>query len=93
MNTRILTVDDDQRNVLRLDTLLADSADEIREVTDSQQLEQAFTELEQEIVLLDAQTPEANSLEILRRPHSARLSLRGVTCVPSESTCQRRTKA
>jgi putative two-component system response regulator len=72
---RILIVDDEPSNVLLLETFLADSEHEIRSVTDSHQVEQAFAEFEPDIVLLDLHMPEPDGLEILRRLRSARDSL------------------
>ena len=75
MIARILIVDDEPSNVLLLETFLADAAHEIRSVTDSHQVEQAFAEFEPDIVLLDLHMPEPDGLEILRRLRSARDSL------------------
>jgi putative two-component system response regulator len=75
LTIRILIVDDEPANVLLLETFLADSADEIRSVTDSQQVELAFAEFEPDIVLLDLHMPDPDGLEILRRLRSARESL------------------
>src|SRR5450759_195298 len=72
---RILIVDDEPSNVLLLETFLADSEHEIRSVTDSHQVEQAFAEFEPDIVLLDLHMPKPDGLEILRRLRSARDSL------------------
>jgi len=75
LTVRILIVDDEPGNILLLETFLADSAHEIRSVTDSHQVEQAFAEFEPDIVLLDLHMPEPDGLEILRRLRSARASL------------------
>ncbi len=75
MNARILIVDDEPANVLLLETFLADTATEIRGVTDSRLVEQAFSEFEPDIVLLDLRMPDPDGFEILRRLRSARLSL------------------
>lgn len=75
MSSRILIVDDEPANVLLLETYLADTATQIRGVTDSRQAEQAFDEFEPDIVLLDLHMPDPDGLEILQRLRSARLSL------------------
>ncbi len=75
MTARILIVDDEPSNVLLLETFLTDSAHEIRSLTDSHQVEQAFAEFDPDIVLLDLHMPEPDGLEILRRLRSARASL------------------
>ena len=75
MTVRILIVDDEPSNVLLLETFLTDSAHEIRSITDSHQVEQAFAEFDPDIVLLDLHMPEPDGLEILRRLRSARASL------------------
>jgi putative two-component system response regulator len=75
LTARILIVDDEPSNVLLLETFLTDSAHEIRSLTDSHQVEQAFAEFDPDIVLLDLHMPEPDGLEILRRLRSARASL------------------
>jgi putative two-component system response regulator len=75
LTVRILIVDDEPSNILLLETFLADSAHEIRGVTDSHQVEQAFAEFDPDIVLLDLHMPDPDGLEILRRLRSARASL------------------
>ena len=75
MTVRILIVDDEPGNILLLETFLADSAHEIRGVTDSNQVELAFAEFDPDIVLLDLHMPDPDGLEILRRLRSARASL------------------
>jgi putative two-component system response regulator len=75
LTIRILIVDDEPSNILLLETFLADSAHEIRGVTDSHQVEQAFAEFDPDIVLLDLHMPDPDGLEILRRLRSARASL------------------
>jgi DNA-binding response OmpR family regulator len=75
VTARILIVDDEPANVLLLETFLADTATEIRGVTDSRHVEQAFEEFEPDIVLLDLHMANPDGLEILRRLRSARASL------------------
>jgi DNA-binding response OmpR family regulator len=75
LTVRILIVDDEPGNILLLETFLADSAHEIRGVTDSHQVELAFAEFDPDIVLLDLHMPDPDGLEILRRLRSARASL------------------
>ena len=75
MSGRILIVDDEPANVLLLETYLADTATEIRGLTDSHHAEQAFEEFEPDIVLLDLHMPDPDGLEILRRLRSPRMSL------------------
>jgi len=68
-------VDDELANVELLKVFLIDVADEVRGVTDSRAAEQAFTEFEPDLVLLDLHMPEPDGLEILRRLRSARANL------------------
>jgi putative two-component system response regulator len=75
LNARILIVDDEPANVELLAVYLADTATEIRRVTDSHLVEQAFEDFEPDIILLDLRMPPPDGLEILRRLRSARLSL------------------
>jgi putative two-component system response regulator len=75
VSARILIVDDEPANVFLLESFLADTATEIRGVTDSLKVEGAFSEFEPDIVLLDLHMPRADGLEILRRLRSARESL------------------
>jgi DNA-binding response OmpR family regulator len=75
LTVRILIVDDEPGNILLLEAFLADSAHEIRGVSDSHQVEVAFAEFEPDIVLLDLHMPDPDGLEILRRLRSARASL------------------
>ena len=72
---RILVVDDEPANVELVKSFLADVADEIRGVTDSKTAEQAFTDFEPDLLLLDLHMPEPDGLEILRRLRSARAAL------------------
>ena len=75
MSGRILIVDDEPTNVLLLESMLADTAGEIRGLTDSKQVEHVFAEFEPDIVLLDLHMPDPDGLEVLRRLRSARTSL------------------
>ena len=75
MTQRILVVDDEPANVELVKSFLADVADEIRGVTDSKTAEQAFTDFEPDLLLLDLHMPEPDGLEILRRLRSARAAL------------------
>ncbi len=75
MSGRILIVDDEPANLLLLETILADTAEEIRSLGDSRQVEQVFAEFEPDILLLDLHMPDPDGLEVLRRLRSARTSL------------------
>lgn len=75
MAGRILIVDDEPANILLLETILANTAGEIRSLQDSKQVEQVFTEFEPDIVLLDLHMPDPDGLEVLRRLRSVRNSL------------------
>ncbi len=75
MSGRILIVDDEPSNVLLLESMLEDTAGEIRGLTDSKQVEHVFAEFEPDIVLLDLHMPDPDGLEVLRRLRSARTSL------------------
>ena len=75
MSGRILIVDDEPTNVLLLESMLADTAGEIRGLTDSKQVEHVFAEFEPDIVLLGLHMPDPDGLEVLRRLRSARTSL------------------
>ena len=75
MSGRILIVDDEPANILLLESILEDTAGEIRGLQDSHQVEQVFTEFEPDIVLLDLHMPEPDGLEVLRRLRSLRNSL------------------
>jgi putative two-component system response regulator len=72
---RILIVDDEQANILLLESILEHVGGEIRGLTDSRQVEQVFGEFEPDIVLLDLHMPEPDGLEVLRRLRSARTSI------------------
>jgi putative two-component system response regulator len=72
---RILIVDDDPASVVLLEAYLGDEAGEIRTVTESQHVEQAFLEFEPDIVLLDLHMPKPDGLEILGKLSSMRSSL------------------
>jgi putative two-component system response regulator len=72
---RILIVDDDPASVALLEAYLGDEAGEIRTVTESQHVEQAFLEFEPDIVLLDLHMPKPDGLEILSMLSSIRSSL------------------
>jgi putative two-component system response regulator len=72
---RILIVDDNESNVLLLQSFLADPDFEFRGVTESHRVELEFAEFEPDIVLLDLHMQEPDGLEILRRLRSARESL------------------
>jgi putative two-component system response regulator len=72
---RILIVDDEPANLALLEAILAETANEIRTLSDSRQVEQVFAEFEPDIVLLDLHMPEPDGLEILRRLRSARNAL------------------
>ena len=75
MSGRILIVDDEPANLALLEAILAETANEIRTLSDSRQVEQVFAEFEPDIVLLDLHMPEPDGLEILRRLRSARNAL------------------
>ena len=75
MAGRILIVDDEPANIFLLETILADTASEIRSLQDSRQVEQVFTEFEPDILLLDLHMPDPDGLEVLRRLRSVRNSL------------------
>jgi len=72
---RVLIVDDEPANILLLETILENTAGEIRSLSDSRQVEQVFAEFEPDIVLLDLHMPDPDGLEVLRRLRSARASL------------------
>ena len=72
---RILIVDDDPTNVALLEAYLGDENSEIRTVTESHHVEQAFVEFEPDIVLLDLHMPKPDGLEILSNLSSMRASL------------------
>ncbi|HEY8802218.1 MAG TPA: response regulator [Candidatus Dormibacteraeota bacterium] len=72
---RILIVDDDPASVAVLEAYLGDEASEIRSVSESHHVEQAFLEFEPDIVLLDLHMPKPDGLEILSNLSSMRRSL------------------
>jgi putative two-component system response regulator len=72
---RILIVDDDAANVALLEAYLADEDSDIRTVTESHHVEQAFVEFEPDIVLLDLHMPKPDGFEILSNLSSMRASL------------------
>jgi putative two-component system response regulator len=72
---RILIVDDDSASVALLEAYLGDEDSEIRTVTESHHVEQAFVEFEPDIVLLDLHMPKPDGLEILSYLSSMRASL------------------
>jgi putative two-component system response regulator len=72
---RVLIVDDEPANILLLESILENTAGEIRSLSDSRQVEQVFAEFEPDIVLLDLHMPDPDGLEVLRRLRSARASL------------------
>ncbi|OLC27439.1 MAG: hypothetical protein AUH40_01320 [Chloroflexi bacterium 13_1_40CM_65_17] len=72
---RILIVDDEPANIYLLQSMLVETAGEIRGVDDSRQVEHVFAEFEPDIVLLDLHMPDPDGLEVLRRLRSARQSL------------------
>ena len=72
---RILIVDDDSASVALLEAYLGDEDSEIRTVTESHHVEQAFVEFEPDIVLLDLHMPKPDGLEILSNLSSMRASL------------------
>jgi putative two-component system response regulator len=55
-----------------LHAFLEDEASSIRAVTDSGRAEQAITEFDPDLVLLDLRMPEPDGMEILRRIRDAR---------------------
>jgi len=72
---RILIVDDEPANIYLLQSMLVETAGEIRGLDDSRQVEHVFAEFEPDIVLLDLHMPDPDGLEVLRRLRSARQSL------------------
>lgn len=75
LSARVLIVDDEPANTLLLEQFLADTATDIRSLTDSRQVEQVFIEFAPDIVLLDLHMPGIDGQEVLRRLRSARESL------------------
>ena len=67
MSNRILIVDDEPANILLLEAILFDVADETLGVTDSKAVEQAFIDFMPDLVLLDLHMPEPDGFEIMRR--------------------------
>jgi putative two-component system response regulator len=72
MSNRILIVDDESANVLLLEAILAEIADETLGVTDSKEVEQAFMDFMPDLVLLDLWMPEPDGFEIMRRLQRSR---------------------
>lgn len=75
MSARILIVDDEPANVFLLESFLADPAIKTRGITDSREVEHAFSEFQPDLVLLDLHMPSPDGQEVLRRLRSARESL------------------
>jgi signal transduction histidine kinase len=75
MRSRVLIVDDSEDDIEMIRRCLASDTTEIRGVTDSDQAEQAFTEFEPDLILLDLHMPQPDGLEILRRIRGARSRL------------------
>jgi len=75
LHARVLIVDDEPANVLLLEQFLGDTSTEMRSLTDSRQVEQAFNEFAPDIVLLDLHMPGLDGREVLRRLSSARESV------------------
>lgn len=67
MGGRILIVDDDRSSVLLLEEYLADTATEMRSVTDSRLAEQVIDDFHPDLVLLDLHMPHLDGREVLRR--------------------------
>jgi len=75
VSARILIVDDEPANVFLLESFLADPAIKTRGITDSREVEHAFSEFQPDLVLLDLHMPSPDGQEVLRRLRSARESL------------------
>jgi signal transduction histidine kinase len=75
MMSRVLIVDDSEDDIEMIRRFLADDTIEIRGLIDSTQAEQAFTEFEPDLILLDLHMPQPDGLEILRRIRDARSRL------------------
>ena len=67
MSNRILIVDDEPANVLLLEAVLSDIADETLGLTDPKAIEQAFNDFKPDLVLLDLRMPGADGYEVMRR--------------------------
>ena len=74
MSNRILIVDDEPASITLLKAYLIDITNEILGVTDSRAAEQAVTDFDPDLVLLDLHMPAPDGLEVLRRLHNARES-------------------
>ena len=74
MANRILIVDDEPANILLLEAILVEVADETLGVTDSKAVEQAVVDFKPDLVLLDLHMPEPDGFEIMRRLQSGRKS-------------------
>ncbi len=70
--SRILIVDDEPPNVMLLEAILSSTATQLLSLTDSRQVERAFTEFEPDLVLLDLHMPKPDGVEVLRRIADAR---------------------
>jgi putative two-component system response regulator len=75
VSARILIVDDEPANVFLLESFLADPAIKTRGISDSREVEHAFSEFQPDLVLLDLHMPSPDGQEVLRRLRSARESL------------------
>jgi putative two-component system response regulator len=72
VSNRILIVDDDPADVAMLHAFLEDEASSIRAETESGRAEQAITEFDPDLVLLDLRMPEPDGMELLRRIRDVR---------------------
>jgi len=75
-SNRILIIDDEPVNIALLKAMLVNVADEVCEVLDSNEAEQAFKDFAPDLVLLDLHMPQPDGLEILRRIRAGRDSVR-----------------